>query len=209
MNATAVLISGKGTNLQALINYEQEHDSAYNLQLVLSNNPAAGGLQLAEQAGIETLVVDHKAYVNRTAYDQALDAVLSERGIQWIALAGFMRLLSPGFVQKWSGKMINIHPSLLPAFAGLHTHQAALEYGVRYSGCSVIFVDDGVDTGAIIEQAVVPVLEQDTAASLGKRVLKEEHRIFPQALDDVAVGRVSLVSGKVIRQPASAHNPFH
>ena len=105
--------------------------------------------------------------------------------------------------------MINIHPSLLPAFAGLHTHQAALEYGVRYSGCSVIFVDDGVDTGAIIEQAVVPVLEQDTAASLGKRVLKEEHRIFPQALDDVAVGRVSLVSGKVIRQPASAHNPFH
>ena len=201
MKRTAVLISGNGSNLQALINYWQHFSPKYDIQLVISNNPEVKGLERADKAGIETLVLNHRDYSDREQYDRALEAVLANRGIELIALAGFLRLLSSWFVQQWSGRMINIHPSLLPAFAGLHTHQAALDYGVRYSGCSVIFVDEGVDTGAIIEQAVVPVFDDDNEELLAKRVLAEEHRIFPLALDEVAAGRVSLQSGKVIRKP--------
>lgn len=200
MIPTAVIISGNGSNLQALIDYWKAGKSTYDLQLVISNNDGVKGLKRAEKAGLPTLVIDHRRYPSREAFDQALDQALEKAGIRLVALAGFLRLLSPPFVAKWSGKMINIHPSLLPAFAGLKTHQKALEYGVRYHGCSVIFVDEGVDSGAIVEQAVVPVEDDDTEETLAKRVLKEEHRIFPSALDQVAAGWVRLESGRVVRK---------
>jgi len=203
MKPTAVLISGNGTNLAALIHFWQQGDCNYDLKLVISNNPAVKGLDRAAAAGIETLVLDHRNYPSREEYDRAIDQALTAKGIQLIALAGFLRLLSSEFVLRWAGKMINIHPSLLPAFAGLHAHKKALQYGVKYSGCTVIFVDEGVDSGAVIDQAVVPVFEEDTEADLARRVLQEEHRIFPLALDDLASGQVQLKEGKVVRQTAS------
>ena len=198
---TAVLISGTGSNLQAIIDYWQQGKSAYNLKLVISNKPQALGLKKAQAAGLTTAVIEHQAYPDREQFDQALQAQLEEEGIELIALAGFMRLLSPWFVERWSGRMINIHPSLLPAFQGLNTHKKALDYGVKYSGCSVIFVDSGVDSGAIIDQAVVEVKDNDDEESLAKRILQQEHRIFPLALDDVARGKVWLDHGRAKRTP--------
>ncbi|MDT8447734.1 MAG: phosphoribosylglycinamide formyltransferase [bacterium] len=200
MKPTAVLISGKGSNLQAIIEHWQSGTSHYDLKLVISNNAGVKGLSRAEAAGLPGLVIDHREFESREAFDRALDRALKGAGIELVALAGFLRLLSPWFVREWSGRMINIHPSLLPAFPGLHTHQKALEYGVRYAGCSVIFVDEGVDSGAIVEQAVVPVYSDDREEDLARRVLREEHRIFPLALDQVATGAVALIGGKVIRQ---------
>ncbi len=196
---TAVLISGTGSNLQALIQRWQAGGSAYDLKLVVSNKKGVPGLLRAQEANLPTAVIEHLAYPDRDHFDQAMDACLEKHQIELIALAGFMRLLTPWFVKKWSGRMINIHPSLLPAFQGLHTHKKALEYGVRYSGCSVIFVDDGVDSGAIIDQAVVEVLPDDDEARLAKRILAQEHIIFPQALDDVARGKVRLTQGRALR----------
>ncbi|OGG93402.1 MAG: phosphoribosylglycinamide formyltransferase [Candidatus Lambdaproteobacteria bacterium RIFOXYD12_FULL_49_8] len=198
---TAVIISGAGSNLQAIIDYWKACDPAYDLKLVISNQAQAKGLVRAVKAGLPVMVIDHKKFATREAFDADLHQSLKDQGIELIALAGFLRLLSDKFVKDWAGKMINIHPSLLPAFPGLKTHQKALKYGVRYSGCSVIFVDEGVDSGAIIEQAVVPVLDGDTEMDLALRVLKEEHRIFPLALDEVAHGRVKLVDGLVVRTP--------
>jgi len=206
MKATAVLISGNGTNLAALINFWKKGGSNYDLKLVISNNPGVKGLERAAEVGIKTLVLDHRDYPSREEYDQGINHALEAQGIELIALAGFLRLLSTPFVVKWSGKMINIHPSLLPAFAGLHAHEKALQYGVKYSGCTVIFVDEGVDSGAVIDQAVVPLFEDDDVEKLARRVLVEEHRIFPMALDDVASGKVRLEAGKVVRQSGEATN---
>ena len=197
---TAVMISGTGTNLQAIIDAWQGGTTAYQLVLVISNRPEAKGLERAKAAGIPALVIEHKNFATREAFDQALDHALEEAKVELVALAGFMRLLTPGFVNKWAGRLINIHPSLLPAFQGLNTHQKAIDYGVRVSGCSVIFVDNGVDSGAIIDQAVVPVLPGDNAQSLAARILEQEHQIFPQALDKVARGIVRLEQGRTMRQ---------
>ncbi len=185
---TAVFISGGGTNLQSIIDYRGNESLHYDLKLVVSNVADAYGLQRAEKAGIPTIVINHKDFEDREQFEKAIHKILRAHKIELIALAGFMRLLTPWFVTKWSGRLLNIHPSLLPAFPGLHTHRKALQYGVKFSGCSVFFVDEGVDSGRLINQAVVPVLADDTEETLAARILVEEHKIFPDALNRIAAG---------------------
>lgn len=183
-----VLISGRGSNLQALIN-AQTQDCAYRLSFVLSNREDAGGLGRAETAGIATAVINHRSYgPDRVGFEEALDGRLRDAGIEVIALAGFMRVLTPWFVRRWEGRMINIHPSLLPLFPGLNTHARALDAGVKLHGCTVHWVSEGVDEGAIIGQAAVPVLPDDTAETLALRVLAAEHQLYPACLDLICGG---------------------
>jgi phosphoribosylglycinamide formyltransferase-1 len=188
-----VLASGRGSNLAALI--EAAADPAYpaEIALVVVNVKGAPALQRAEAAGIPARLIEHHAFSDRARFDAALDAALREAGIELICLAGFMRLLTPGFVESWRDRMINIHPSLLPAFPGLDTHARALQAGVKIAGCTVHFVRHETDTGPIIAQAAVPVLCDDTAETLAARVLEAEHRIYPLALKLVAEGRVRVV----------------
>lgn len=195
----AVLISGSGTNLQALIDHTQDrkHESCAEIVLVISNKEKAFGLQRAKKAGIKTMVIPSKTYKRREDYDMAVHKVLREAAIDLVCLAGFMRILSEEFVQMWKGQMINVHPSLLPLFKGMDTHERALEAGVRVHGCSVHFVEPEVDCGAIILQEAVPVFVDDTPSVLQERVKQAEHRIFPLALEHLATGRVRLQAGKV------------
>lgn len=193
---TAILISGRGSNMASLLEAAQQPDFPAEIALVLSNRPDAGGIDKAAQAGIETRIVDHRAFSGREAFEEAMDAVLREAAIELVCLAGFMRVLTPGFVARWEGRMLNIHPSLLPLFKGTHTHRQALEAGVRVHGCTVHFVVPELDSGPIIAQACVPVEPGDNEADLAARVLVEEHRIYPQALADVASGRVVLRGGR-------------
>jgi formyltetrahydrofolate-dependent phosphoribosylglycinamide formyltransferase len=191
-----VLISGRGSNLQALIDAQATGQAPYEIAVVLSNDPSAGGLDRALRAGIETAIVDHKPFgKNRTVFEEAMQAALDEHGVEFIALAGFMRVLTGGFVARWAGRMINIHPSLLPAFPGLNTHARALEAGVKLHGCTVHWVNEGVDQGAIIGQAAVPVRPDDDADSLGARVLAAEHQLFPLCLALAVLERGSEVRG--------------
>ena len=192
MKNLAVFISGSGSNLQSIIDKWKTEIVSYDIKLVFSNTNDAFGLTRAENEQIPTKVLSHNNFASREEYDRSIDQIMQDFQIEYIALAGFMRLLSPWFVKKWSGRLMNIHPSLLPAFPGLRTHQQALEYGVKFAGCSVFFVDKGIDTGSIISQAVVPVSNGDTEDTLANRVLKEEHKIFPQAIEDVAGGKISL-----------------
>jgi formyltetrahydrofolate-dependent phosphoribosylglycinamide formyltransferase len=184
----AILISGRGSNMEALIRAAKAPDYPAEIIGVLSNKADAGGLAFAEAHGIATAVRSHKDFVTREAFDAALDAVLREWRTDIVCLAGFMRVLTPGFVAGWEGRMLNIHPSLLPAFQGLHTHARALEAGVAEHGCTVHFVTAGLDDGPPILTARVPVLPSDTAETLAARVLIEEHRIYPEALAMVARG---------------------
>ncbi|MGY6570279.1 MAG: phosphoribosylglycinamide formyltransferase [Salinarimonas sp.] len=193
---TAILISGRGSNMASLLDAERQPDFPAEIALVLSNRPDAAGIEKAARAGIETRIVDHRAFSGREAFEEAMDAVLREAGIELVCLAGFMRVLTPGFVARWEGRMLNIHPSLLPLFKGTHTHRQALEAGVRVHGCTVHFVVPELDSGPIIAQACVPVEPGDTEADLAARVLVEEHRIYPQALADVASGRAVLRDGR-------------
>ena len=197
---TAVFISGNGSNLQAIIDLWLTGKARYDLQLVVSNRADAFGLKRAQKVGIKTLIIEHKKFTTRLAFEQDIHQHLQTEKIELIALAGFMRLLTPWFVQQWQGRVLNIHPSLLPAFPGLHTHQQALAYGVKFSGCTVFFVDEGVDTGTIIDQAVVEVMEGDTEADLASRILVREHIIFPRALDKVAGGEVTLSADNLKKQ---------
>ncbi len=183
----AVLISGRGSNLQALIDAGQ-----VPIALVLSNRPRAGGLARAEAAGVPTAVVNHKDYADREAFEAAMQAVLEAQGIELICLAGFMRLLTAGFVQRWPDRILNIHPSLLPSFKGLRTHQAALDAGVKVHGCTVHFVRPALDDGPIIAQTAVPVLDDDDAERLAARVLEAEHTLYPACLAQVVAGRVRV-----------------
>lgn len=199
----AVLVSGRGSNLSALIT-GQRSDSRYEIALVVSNRPGAGGLDVAAAAGIPSLVVDHKAYDGREAFERALDEKLNEAGVQLVCLAGFMRVLSPWFVERWRDRLLNIHPSLLPAFKGLDTHARALKAGVRVHGCTVHFVSPELDDGPILVQGTVPVLDDDTEATLAARVLEVEHRCYPLALDLVASGRTTIVEGRVVIDGAIA-----
>jgi len=189
----AVLISGRGSNMMALIEAAQAQDYPAQIVLVVSNRPDAAGLTRAREAGIATAVVDHRPFgEHREAFEHALDAELENHRIEIVCLAGFMRLLTPWFVTRWSGRMLNIHPALLPQFKGLHTHRRALEADVKRHGATVHFVTLDMDSGPIIAQDSVPVMKGDTEETLAKRVLEVEHRIYPQALRLVAEGRVKF-----------------
>jgi phosphoribosylglycinamide formyltransferase-1 len=193
-----VLISGRGSNLQALIDACVEPDFPAEIVTVISNRPDAYGLERARVAGIAAAVVDHKTYRSREDFDAALHALLEEAGCELICNAGFMRLLTEGFTEAWRDRQLNIHPSLLPAFRGLHPHERALEAGVRITGATVHFVRHEMDAGPIILQAAVPVLAGDTAETLAARVLEAEHIIYPRALALVAAGQ-AWVEGEIVR----------
>ena len=191
----AVLISGRGSNMTALIEAAKAADYPAAIAVVISNRPDAAGLERARAEGITTVVVDHRPFGDdRAAFEHALDAELHRHRIDLICLAGFMRLFTPNFVERWSGRLLNIHPALLPQFKGLHTHRRALAAGVREHGATVHFVVPEMDAGPIIAQDAVPVLEGDTEDSLAARVLAVEHRLYPRALRLVAEGRVSAAA---------------
>ncbi len=197
---TAVLISGRGSNLRALIAACAAPDFPAEIVAVIANRADAGGLAHAAAAGIASRVVPHRDYPSREAFDAALDAALRQAGEELVCLAGFMRLLTAPFVEAWRDRMINIHPSLLPAFPGLRTHERALEAGVRFSGCTVHYVRPEMDLGPIILQAAVPVLPRDDAERLAARILAAEHRAYPLALRLVAEGRAPVVGNRVVLQ---------
>jgi phosphoribosylglycinamide formyltransferase 1 len=192
-----VLISGRGSNLQALIDACADTKFPAEIVLVVSNNADAQGLERAHQAGIETRVVDHRGFAEREAFDTAIDTVLRRAEVELVCLAGFMRLLTPTFVEWWRDRIINIHPSLLPSFKGLHSHERALAAGVRLSGCTVHFVRAEMDHGPIIVQAAVTVLPGDDAATLAARVLEAEHRTYKLALRLIGEGRVTVKDERV------------
>jgi phosphoribosylglycinamide formyltransferase-1 len=199
----AVLISGRGSNMAALIDAAKGEDYPAAIVLVLSNVPDAQGLTRAREAGIATAVVDHRPFAkDREAFERALDAALNAQNIELVCLAGFMRLFSPWFVERWSGRLINIHPALLPQFKGLHTHRRALEAGVKRHGATVHFVVPETDAGPIILQESVAVREDDTEPTLAARVLDVEHRIYPQALRLVAEGRATFTPAGARRNAA-------
>jgi len=183
---TAVLISGRGSNMSALVEAARSCDFAAEIVLVLSDAPAAPGLAVARKAGVAAEAIDFKAYPGRAAFERALEARLRAERAQIVCLAGFMRVLSPAFVEGWKGRILNIHPSLLPELRGLNTHERALRQGLPEHGCTVHFVTAELDAGPIIAQARVPVLPDDDAEALAARVLKEEHRLYPAALNEVA-----------------------
>jgi phosphoribosylglycinamide formyltransferase-1 len=193
---TAVLISGRGSNMAALIEAAKRPDYPAEIRLVVANRPDAAGLRLAEAAGIPASIVDHRRYDSRETFEHALQANLDVHSIELVCLAGFMRLLTPWFVRQWEGRLINIHPALLPAFKGLDTHQRALEAGVKIHGATVHFVIPEMDSGPIIAQAAVPVHDDDSEATLAARVLAAEHRIYPLALGLLAEGRLRVVDGR-------------
>lgn len=193
-----MLVSGSGSNLQALIDAARAPDFPAELAVVVSNIPTAFALERAKKAGIATEVVDHKGFGQREQFDHALVERLKAHDVEIVCLAGFMRLLGRGFLEAFSGRVLNIHPSLLPAFPGLHGPKQALEYGVKIAGCTVHFVDSGLDSGAVIIQAAVPVLPEDDEAALASRVLAEEHRIYPLALKWLCEDRLQ-VQGRTVR----------
>lgn len=200
----AVLISGRGANMAALIAAAKNPDYPAEIALVLSNRPEAGGLRSAEAGGIPAAIVDHHEFgKDREAFERAVQAHLETHGIDIVCLAGFMRLLTPSFVSRWSGRMINIHPALLPSFKGLHTHERALEAGVKIHGATVHFVAPEVDSGPIIAQAAVPVLDDDTPDTLAARVLAAELRIYPLALGLLASGKSSFGLDGTVRNAAT------
>lgn len=196
-----VLVSGSGSNLQAILDGISSGRLAAECKLVVSNRPGAHALERATRAGVPTLCLDHKEFESRQAFDAALVGALNAAGVEWVALAGFMRVLTSGFLKAFSGKVINIHPSLLPAFPGVDAQKQAFEYGVKITGCTVHFVDDGVDSGPIIAQSAVEVLAHDTEESLRARILEQEHRIFVEALDSIEKGivRYPEIGRKIVR----------
>jgi phosphoribosylglycinamide formyltransferase-1 len=195
----AILISGRGSNMAALIAAAKPSSFPAEIALVISNQAEARGLVLAREADIPTAIVDHKPYgKDREAFERALTGELEAYRIDLICLAGFMRLFTPAFVRTWSGRMLNVHPSLLPCFKGLQPQRRALEAGVKVSGATVHFVVPETDAGPIVAQAAVPVLESDTPETLEERILVAEHRIYPEALRLVAAGRVRIENGRCI-----------
>jgi phosphoribosylglycinamide formyltransferase 1 len=195
----AILISGRGSDMAALIEAAKDKNYSAEIVLVASNRPDAGGLRLAQAVGIATVVVDHAIFgKDRPAFERALQTVLEQNRIELLCLAGFMRLLTTPFVRHWEGRMINVHPALLPAFKGLDTHQRALDAGAKVHGATVHFVVPEMDAGPIIMQGAVAVRADDSAEALAARVLAVEHQIYPQALKLVAEGRVQIVDGRCL-----------
>jgi phosphoribosylglycinamide formyltransferase 1 len=194
----AILISGRGSNLGAILRAVQEKRLDAQVDLVLSNRPEAAGLRFAAEAGVATAVLRHGDYADRASYDAALVATLREHGVDTIALAGFDRLVTDVLLRAFPGRVVNVHPALLPAFKGLHAQRQALEYGARITGVTVHLVDEQMDHGPIIAQAAVPVLDDDTEETLAERVLAEEHRLYPLALQRLAQGELRVVGRRVI-----------
>ena len=195
---TAVLISGRGSNLAALIEACRDRAFPAEISLVICNVETAQGLSVAAAAGVPTRIISHKVFETREEFDAAIDSALTAAKIELICEAGFMRIHSDDFVRKWQGRMLNIHPSLLPAFKGIRVHRQALDAGVRVSGCTVHFVVPELDSGPIIAQAAVPVYPDDSVETLQERILAEEHKLYPAALKKVAEGSVVLRDGKVV-----------
>lgn len=198
MISVVILISGRGSNMEAMLRAQSEGRLPVRIAAVISNRPDAQGLATAAAVGIPTCSLDHKAYAGREAFDAALQASIDAYAPDLVVLAGFMRILTPDFVRHYEGRLLNIHPSLLPSFPGLHTHQRALDEGVRIHGCTVHFVTAALDHGPVVIQAAVPVLQSDDEASLSARVLAQEHRIYPQAVRWFAEGRLTLRAGRVV-----------
>jgi len=194
----AVLVSGRGSNLQALIDACKAEDFPAEIVLVLSNKVGAYGLERAREAGIATTVLNHKDYEDRESFDAAMSEQITAAGAELVCLAGFMRLLSDGFVRSWRDRLINIHPSLLPAYKGLHVHERVIEEGARFSGCTVHFVRPAMDEGPIISQAVVAVHPTDSPDDLAARILEQEHAIYPRAVKYIAEGRVRVSAERVL-----------
>ncbi len=194
----AVLISGRGSNLSALIEAASEDDYPAEIALVISNVAGAGGLVHAAAAGIACQTIQHTDFADRESFEDAINDALKRAGVELVCLAGFMRLLTENFVTRWRDRLINIHPSLLPAFRGLHVHERVLAYGARFSGCTVHFVRPAMDDGPILIQSAVPVHSDDDAATLAARVLAEEHIIYPMAVQLIAEQRVRVVNEKVM-----------
>ena len=197
MKNIVILISGRGSNLEALIAARDAGNLPVNIAAVISNRPEAMGLETAQKAGIAAHFINHKAFAGREAFDAALAECIDDFSPDLVVLAGFMRILSEGFVRHYEGRLMNIHPSLLPSFPGLHTHQRALEEGVRIHGCTVHFVTPTLDHGPVIIQAAVPVLDSDSEDSLSARVLRQEHLIYPQAVRWFAEDKLTLENGRV------------
>lgn len=192
-----ILISGRGSNMQALIDLCAEGDGPAEIAVVVSNKADAGGLDKAAAAGLATQVVTHTAFADRAAFDEAVSAALEAHGVELVCLAGFMRVLTPEFIARWQGRIVNIHPSLLPSFRGLHAHKQALDAGVKLAGCTVHLVTGELDGGPIIAQAAVPVFPGDKVADLEQRILVEEHKLYPRVVDLIARGRIRLDGGHV------------
>ncbi len=200
----AILVSGRGTNMVALVRAAQEGRLHADVRVVLSNKADAAGLQHAAGLGVPTLVMSHKDYASREAFDQAMADALAQRGVEYVALAGFMRVLTPVFLNRFPRRVVNIHPALLPSFPGVHAQRQALEYGAKVSGCTVHFVDEGTDTGPVIAQVAVPVHDGDDEDALSARILENENRLYPQALDDVLCGRLLIEGRRVVRVPEAS-----
>ncbi len=192
-----VLISGRGSNLQAIIDGIDRGEVAAQISVVISNEPGAYGLKRAGTHGIPALVVNHRDYENREAFESRLIEILKEYGVELVVLAGFMRVLTPTFLKAFPMRVVNIHPALLPAFPGVGVQEKAADYGVRFSGCTVHFVNEGVDAGPIVAQAVVPVFPTDTGEILADRILKMEHQVFPKVIHWIAEGRVHVEGRRV------------
>ena len=193
-----VLIFGSGTNLQAIIDAVEARELDAKIQIVLSNRADAYGLVRAKKHDIPVEILDHKRFASREAFDQTVVDILRAREVELVVLAGFMRLLSPVFVSAYSNRIMNIHPALLPAFPGLHVQKKAVEHGVRFSGCTVHFVNEECDEGPIIIQAVVPVFPEDTEESLAARILEQEHGIYPRAIQLYSEGRLHIEGRRVL-----------
>lgn len=198
MSRVGILLSGGGTNAQALIDACASGAVPAQIAVVISNRRSAGGLDRARAAGIPAVHIGHRQFDTREAFDQALTASLVEHGVDWVACAGFMRLLTPTFLDAWPGRVLNIHPALLPAFPGIDGQGQAHDYGVRIAGCTVHFVDAGTDTGAIIAQGAVPVRAEDDRDAVQQRILAVEHRLYPMVLKMAVEGRLEL-DGRHVR----------
>lgn len=203
MKNIVILISGRGSNMQSIVNANIPNA---HIAAVLSNNPQAAGLAWAAERGIATASLNHKEFASREAFDQAMMQLIDTYQPDLVVLAGFMRILTPAFCKHYENRCINIHPSLLPAFTGLHTHQRALDEGCRIAGCTIHFVTEVLDNGAIIAQGVVPILDNDTADDIATRVLKVEHQLLPQAVADFVAGSLHINGKRVIKQTAGKPN---
>ena len=196
----AVLVSGRGSNLQAIIDSIEKNNLAAEISLILSNVPDAYALQRGKKHRLESIFLDPKSFSSRDDYEKQMIELLQTKSIDLVCLAGFMRILGKKFIEAFSGKIINIHPSLLPAFPGLNVQEKALQHGVRFSGCTVHFVNEEVDGGAIISQAVVPILDADDTQSLSDRILEQEHIIYPEAIRLIIEDRLELSGRRVVRK---------
>ena len=192
-----VLVSGSGTNLQSIIDNSEKGLLDADIKVVISNNPDSYALERSKKHNIPAVLIEQGDFKNREGFDRKMIEVLNSYSVELVAMAGFMRVLSPAFLKAFPMRVINIHPAILPSFPGLHGQQQAFDYGVKFSGCSVHFADEGVDTGPIIIQAVVPVYDDDTEDSLSERILKEEHKIYSQAIQLYAEGKLEVVGRKV------------